>query len=306
MYITIQSTLPVRVIRRLFRGRKSRMVEERVVATVEHLFTWSQSQLEERKTGISSKVEHEQIEVIEAKGIRGDRYATGKGTYSKLLLRACNMTLFDVTQFEEICAKPRLRHANLDISSLRRNVGLRCKPASNIHSWLGHEIRIGSAVFFVHMHGNPCSILEKTLKAAGLLDCAWDHCGVHAEVITSGVISKGDNVIICGPPHPDRVFNLERPLETYLRPALRSKLKPDLTMKADTVDGGYVTAIHYYDKSGYLGSWARQDEYGRKAGGGRAVARGATAISDCAPSLLASLAAGIAVAAAALQGGWAL
>ena len=27
------------------------------------------------------------------------------------------------------------------------------------------------------------AILEKSLKAAGLLDCAWDLCGVHAEVV---------------------------------------------------------------------------------------------------------------------------
>ena len=119
------------------------------------------------------------------------------------------------------------------------------------------------------------AILEKSLKAAGLLDCAWDLCGVHAEVVQSGVINKGDEVIVCGRHQPERQFNLERPLHTYLRPALRSKLAPDLQGKVDTteVDGvpGYVTAISYSDSTGYLGQWAKQDlATGAKASGGLA------------------------------------
>ena len=110
------------------------MPEDRQVATVEHIFTWSQSQLAERSSGESSKKVCESVQAVEGKGLEGDRYSTGGGTYSQMSLRATQVTLFDVTQFEEICNKPRLRHANLDISSLRRNLGLRCKPASNIHT----------------------------------------------------------------------------------------------------------------------------------------------------------------------------
>jgi MOSC domain-containing protein YiiM len=175
-------------------------------ASVEHIFTWAKSQLEERKGGgASSKAVHEQIEALKGRGLEGDRYAARSGTYSGMDFTGQQVTLFDVSQYEEVIAKPRLRHANLDIASLRRNLGLRVNPKCDILTWVGHEVRIGSAVLFVHMHGNPCPILEKTLKAAGFTDCAWDLCGVHAEVVQSGTIRKGDEVVVVGPHQPERV-----------------------------------------------------------------------------------------------------
>merc|ERR1719265_2409887 len=109
------------------------------------------------------------------------------------------------------------------------------------------------------MHGMPCATLEKTLKAAGFLEAAWDMCGVHAEVVISGTISRGDDVVVRPTPHPDRITGpstLRRQINgAYLRPSLQAKHVPDLVSSVDQTADGYVTACHYADSTGYRGSW---------------------------------------------------
>ena len=234
---------------------------------VDCIYTWAKSQLEERKEGSSSMTEHQEIRAIEGVGLEGDRYATKQGLYSKYHT-SCpdkgawqHVTLFDISQYEEICSKPRMRAcSNLSISALRRNIGLQCPPATNILSWVGHEVEIGAALFFVHMHGNPCPALEKTLKAAGFQEAAWDLCGVHAEVLRSGVIRRGDEVIVHPLAHPERIVGpsllRKRVNGAYLRPSLRAQLMPNLMCTLTEDADGYVTAVHYADEdNGYIGSW---------------------------------------------------
>ena len=228
-------------------------------ACVDLIYTWSKSQLEERKDGISSMKQHEHISAIEGVGLEGDRYSKRHGTYSGMDFTCQQLTLFDIAQYEEIISKPRMQHANLSISSMRRNIGLRCKPATNILSWVGHEVEIGSAVIFVHMHGSPCPALEKTLKAAGFQEAAWELCGVHAEIVQSGRIRVGDKIVLRTKHEPDRITGpatlRSRINGAYLRPSLRAKLVPDLIASVTETKEGYITACHYANSTGYLGSW---------------------------------------------------
>jgi len=226
---------------------------------VVHIFTWAKSQLEERKDGISSICEHEEIKAIEGVGLEGDRYAKRKGLYSGMNFTCQQVTIFDIAQYDEICNKPRMRTAKLSAMSLRRNIGLRLAPSTTLNSWIGHEVEIGTAVVFVHMHGNPCPALEKTLKAAGFLEAAWDLCGVHAEVVQGGIIRHGDVPVVRPLYQPERITGpatLRRRIHgAYLRPSLRQKLVPDLVCTLTEAADGYISAVHYADATGHLGSW---------------------------------------------------
>ena len=247
------------------------------MAAIEHIFTWAASQLEERKTGQSSMTRHQKIHAIAGVGLAGDRYAKKAGLYSGMNFTCQQVTLFDVAQYDELLNKPRMRQAQLTIPSLRRNIGLRCNAQTNILSWVGHEIEIGEAVLFVHMHGNPCPALEKTLKAAGFQEAAWDLCGVHAEVVQSGDMALGDEVRVRpGGPHPERITGpatlRKRINGAFLRPSLRAKLVPDLVCSLTTTDEGYINACHYSDSTGYLGSWPT-DARPHKGPGAKALQR---------------------------------
>lgn len=280
------------------------MASSEPTANVAYIYTWSKSQLEERKIGMSTMVEHERIQATEQVGLDGDRYAAKKGTYSGMNFTGQQVTLFDVSQFEEVCNRPRLQHAKLTISDLRRNIGLRCSPGTTLLSWIGHEIEIGTAVLFVTMHGNPCAALEKTLGAAGFIEAAWDMCGVHAEVLVSGTISRGDKVVVRPTPHPERITGpstLRRQINgAYLRPCLQAKHMPDLVCSVDQTPDGYINACHYADSTGYRGSWPPDAPIPTKGPVARKIAevekKRAAATGDTGLSNIAIFLAGVALA----------
>ena len=65
-------------------------------AEVELIYTWSKSQIEERKEGVSSFAEHEHVKAIAGAGLEGDRYAKKGGLYSGLNFTCQQVTLFDI------------------------------------------------------------------------------------------------------------------------------------------------------------------------------------------------------------------
>ena len=127
---------------------------------------------------------------IAERGLKGDRYCEGKGTYSAYTDRGwgANVTLI---QSEAIEAINQGHQTEFTGEMLRRNI-----VTSNIklESLVGHHFRCGSATLKATKQFPPCAHL------ALLLDCRevlkyFAYCGgIGATVVAGGEFKVGDRI----------------------------------------------------------------------------------------------------------------
>ena len=128
----------------------------------------------------------EQLNALAGRGIEGDRYLLGAGTYSKKPEPGRQVTLikseildwlkkeFDITVKPEEC---------------RRNVVTR---DVEINELIGTEFFVGEVRLRAHRITQPCIYLENLLSQPGLYQALWDNGGISCEIMTDGVIKEGD------------------------------------------------------------------------------------------------------------------
>ena len=128
----------------------------------------------------------EQLYALAGRGIEGDRYFLGTGTYSKKPEPGRQVTLIKSEVLE----------------SLRDKFGIIVKPEESRRNILTRGIEINDligAAFFVgtvrlraHRITQPCLYLEKLLDQPGLYKELWDNGGISCEILSDGVIKEGD------------------------------------------------------------------------------------------------------------------
>ena len=128
----------------------------------------------------------EQLNALAGRGIEGDRYLLGTGTYSKKPEAGRQVTLikseildwlkeeFDITVRPEEC---------------RRNVITR---DVEINELIGTEFFVGEVRLKAHRITQPCLYLENHLGQPGLYKALWDNGGISCEIMSDGVIREGD------------------------------------------------------------------------------------------------------------------
>lgn len=125
------------------------------------------------------------LKCLAGKGIDGDRYLLGTGTYSKKPEPGRQITIIEIEELEA------LEEIGLKCTpnQCRRNViskGIRLNPL------VGKEITVGEVRLKVHRFCQPCTYLEKKLNQPGLKDALWDKGGLKCEILTDGEIKPGD------------------------------------------------------------------------------------------------------------------
>jgi MOSC domain-containing protein len=120
------------------------------------------------------------VAAIAGRGLEGDRYAAGQGTFSGPG-RGYQLTLVEAEVLEEI---------DLPWPEARRNVVTR---GIALNGLVGRRFRVGSAECVGRRLCEPCAHLEK-LARPGLLRPLVHRGGLRADILADGRIRVGDGV----------------------------------------------------------------------------------------------------------------
>ena len=124
------------------------------------------------------------VEVVTAlpgRGLEGDRYAAGAGTFSGAG-RGYELTLIEAEALDEV---------GLSWEQARRNVVTR---GASLNPLVGRRFRVGAVECIGRRLAEPCAHLER-LSRPGLLRPLVHRGGLRADILVGGVIHVGDQVV---------------------------------------------------------------------------------------------------------------
>ncbi len=117
------------------------------------------------------------------KGLSGDRYHTGTGSYSKGEVGRRQVTLINMRAIEGSGFAP---------VETRRNI---VTNGIELMSLIGKQFTIGGATFFGVKYCEPCKIPSALSGNSGnFMDAFHDRGGIVAEVLQGGIIRLHDSV----------------------------------------------------------------------------------------------------------------
>lgn len=126
-----------------------------------------------------------EIEAIAGRGLRGDRYAEGRGYYSKA--DPCEVTLIENAVLDRI----QLRYGiHVQAGEHRRNLVVRGLPLRELD---GCRLRVGTALLEYDRPRPPCAYMER-LTEKGMTRALGEGAGIAARVIESGWLREGDPI----------------------------------------------------------------------------------------------------------------
>ena len=130
----------------------------------------------------------EAVRAVPGKGLEGDRYFAGVGTYSKM-----KGTGREVTLIEDEALEALFDEAGLEVApgGSRRNIVTRGVPLNHL---VNREFRVGEVTLRGMRLCEPCSHLERLTQTTGVRRALVHRGGLRAEIITEGVIRVGDSV----------------------------------------------------------------------------------------------------------------
>jgi MOSC domain-containing protein YiiM len=130
-----------------------------------------------------------EVRALVGRGLEGDRYARGAGSFSRWPGAGRQVTLIEQEVIEAVLHATDL---DLDEGRSRRNivtVGVR------LNELLGQRFRIGAALFRADRLAEPCGYLEKRV-GQGLVETLRGRGGLRADVLEEGVIRVGDAIVV--------------------------------------------------------------------------------------------------------------
>ncbi len=132
-----------------------------------------------------------EAEVEKDKGILGDRYHQGKGTFSRWQRANRAISLIESESLASI-----LEESGIDLSQGRNRRNL-VTSGVDLTDLIGGRFRIGTALFRASATCAPCRYLERIL-GPGTFAALRNRGGIRAEVIASGIIRPGDAIMPVG------------------------------------------------------------------------------------------------------------
>jgi hypothetical protein len=124
------------------------------------------------------------------RGLEGDRYAAGAGTFSDARARGHDLTLIEAEALDDLV----LPSGALAPEAARRNVVTR---GIDLDALVGRRFRVGEVVCAGRRPCEPCAHLER-LTEPGTLRGLVHRGGLRADVLTGGTIRLGDPVTPVG------------------------------------------------------------------------------------------------------------
>ena len=136
------------------------------------------------------------VQAIAGKGLAGDRYTLGLGSYSK------SQGLRDVTLIEIESLWDFYRSTGIDLHPglTRRNI---VTEGIRLTELIGHPFTIGSVTLLALRPCPPCTHLARLIGIPDILPGLAHSAGIYAQILTDGLISINDPVQTSDlPPNP--------------------------------------------------------------------------------------------------------
>ena len=138
-------------------------------------------------------------EALAGRGLAGDRYGAGDGSFSRWPGKGRAITLISA---EALDAAQREFGVSLSDGEHRRNLVV---DGLDLRTLLGGTFRIGTATFRGERICAPCKYLVRVTDQARIFDALVGRGGIRAEVVTSGEIAEGDALALLGEARPRRL-----------------------------------------------------------------------------------------------------
>ena len=129
------------------------------------------------------------VQAVVGRGLKGDRYFAGLGTYSNDPGSGRHVTLIEVEAIEGL---KREYDVEITPSQSRRNIVTRHVALNHL---VGREFLVGAVLLRGTRLCEPCSHLE-SLTVRGTLHGLIHRGGLRADIITGGTIRIGDSIAI--------------------------------------------------------------------------------------------------------------
>jgi hypothetical protein len=127
------------------------------------------------------------VDAVAGRGLRGDRYFDGAGTFSAGTLSGRNLTLIEAEALEALATEHGVL---LEPSEARRNVLTRGIALNDL---VGREFLVGEVRCAGRRWCEPCAHLQR-LTRDGTLRGLIHRGGLRADVLTDGEIALGDPI----------------------------------------------------------------------------------------------------------------
>lgn len=127
--------------------------------------------------------------VVPGKGIEGDRYFAGSGTWSNHPGNGREVTLIEAEAIAAIASESGI---NLAPGASRRNLVTRGVPLNHL---VGREFRVGEVRLKGMRLCEPCEHLEG-LTQKGVKSALLHRAGLRAEAISEGTLRIGDTIAL--------------------------------------------------------------------------------------------------------------
>lgn len=125
-----------------------------------------------------------EVRAIAGRGLEGDRYAAGKGSFNRGARGNCQVTLMNAMFF---------RRSGFEFPDSRRNI---FTEGVELMDLIGKEFTIGTVRFRGVEYCAPCERPKKlSRKRKSFKKAFFDRGGILAKVLTDGIIKVGDPVI---------------------------------------------------------------------------------------------------------------
>jgi MOSC domain-containing protein YiiM len=129
----------------------------------------------------------EEVEAVEGKGLVGDRYFVGAGTWSDHPGAGREVTLIEREAIEALAGESGI---SIEPGQARRNLVTSGVPLNHL---VGQDFRVGEVVLRGMRLCEPCQHMESLTKP-GVRKGLIHRGGLRADIVSGGVIRTGDRV----------------------------------------------------------------------------------------------------------------
>ena len=131
----------------------------------------------------------DQVRAVPGKGLVGDRYFSGMGTFSAKTKSGREITLIER---ESIDAIARESDIQIDPGETRRNI---VTEGVALNHLVERKFKLGEVEIWGERLCEPCTHLEN-LTVKGVREALVHRGGLRGRILTEGVIKAGDPVVI--------------------------------------------------------------------------------------------------------------
>jgi MOSC domain-containing protein YiiM len=128
---------------------------------------------------------HSTVQARAGRGLEGDRYCRGEGTFSMPAGPDREVTLIEAEALEALANECKLE---VQPAAARRNLLTRGVPLNHL---VGKEFKVGGVVLRGMRLCEPCGHLEK-LTVNGVQEGLCHRGGLRAQIVTGGQLHQGD------------------------------------------------------------------------------------------------------------------